>query len=434
MLADAADGERTGGDWCGMKRKYAILLTAAWATDFALMLSIFTTGRYLAEREADQRLMGFVGGMFSLMLGLAGLLGGVASDRFGRRRVVTASAVLLVLCAVGSAATLGRFDALYYVCYWLGGAAAGGIYPPIYAWLSEDRGRRPGSGIAGPIILFCLAWNLGMMSGQSVGGWLFALGARWPLYLASGLTMAVIALVQCVGPAGTNTPTPPATASVAADRAAGHLRARAAAFARLAWLANLGSAFAMTMVIHLFPKLAVDALHLPAERHGLFLAAMRVTIIAVYFLMAVTRFWHQRLGAALTCQAGAVAGLILIATTSSPALALLGLLCIAQLGGYNYFASLYYSTGGSADAQRGAASGLHEATLAAGFAGGAFVGGMVGERYGIRSPYLLAAAVIVLLALVQVALYLRSAGPRLTGAPAAPPLCTAPEAPPDIHA
>ncbi len=82
---------------------------------------------------------------------------------------------------------------------------------------------------------------------------------------------------------------------------------------------------------------------------------------------------------------------------------IVGLVGLAQLVGYNYFASLYYSTTGVTEERRGTASGIHEFTLSIGFAAGAMGGGFLGHFAGNRAPYRLAAAFILVLLIVQLA-------------------------------
>jgi len=79
----------------------------------------------------------------------------------------------------------------------------------------------------------------------------------------------------------------------------------------------------------------------------------------------------------------------------------IGLALLGQLVGYNYFSGLFYSTAGSSHDRRALAAGIHEATLAAGMAIGTVVGGVLGSLAGHRMPYLLAAAVVLVLLAVQ---------------------------------
>ena len=80
---------------------------------------------------------------------------------------------------------------------------------------------------------------------------------------------------------------------------------------------------------------------------------------------------------------------------------LVGLVLLGQMVGYNYFSGLFYSTVGSSDDNRALAAGIHEATLAGGMAVGTIVGGFLGFYVSFRIPYLFAAGVLVLLAVVQ---------------------------------
>jgi predicted MFS family arabinose efflux permease len=97
----------------------------------------------------------------------------------------------------------------------------------------------------------------------------------------------------------------------------------------------------------------------------------------------------------------AAAGLVVIALADSSVTLLVGLALLGQLVGFNYFSGLFYSTAGSSQTRRALAAGIHEATLAAGMAVGTIVGGMLGTLVNHRTPYLLAAGVLVVLLVVQ---------------------------------
>jgi predicted MFS family arabinose efflux permease len=88
---------------------------------------------------------------------------------------------------------------------------------------------------------------------------------------------------------------------------------------------------------------------------------------------------------------------------------------LGLLGGYNYFASLYYSTTGSKSHRKGLASGIHEATLSIGFAAGSMAGGVAGHLAGVRAPYVLGMAVIAFLVVIQIILYRKNVLPLRRG-------------------
>jgi MFS family permease len=158
--------------------------------------------------------------------------------------------------------------------------------------------------------------------------------------------------------------------------------------------------FGGAMVIHLLPDLAVT-IGIAADDHGKLLASWRAVIIVTYLVMHRLAFWHYRLSTALASQVLAVVGLIVIAQAESAVTLLIGLTLLGQLVGYNYFSGLFYSTAGSSHERRALAAGIHEATLAVGMAIGTIAGGVLGSLVNLRVPYLLAAAVLLVMIIVQ---------------------------------
>ena len=123
---------------------------------------------------------------------------------------------------------------------------------------------------------------------------------------------------------------------------------------------------------------------------------------------------HQDPGATssyLILQAAAVGGLAVLMWADRIGIVALGLIGLAVLAGYNYFASLFYSSDAGTDHRRGLSSGIHEATLLLGLGAGAIIGGIAGELWGLRAPYALAAGVIGLLILPQIAIFLQRVRP-----------------------
>ena len=105
-------------------------------------------------------------------------------------------------------------------------------------------------------------------------------------------------------------------------------------------------------------------------------------------------------------------GLAMLIVARSPAGLLAGLAGVGVLAGYNYFASLYYSSMSREDDSRGFVSGMHEATLTAGIAVGSIAGGVIGSVAGPRAPYALALAAVGALTIIQAGIYLRCVRPR----------------------
>lgn len=392
-----------------MLTRRRILLLVTWLTEFSLFLLVFTVSRWLAEVGANLLEMGVVGGLFSLTSSVASVVGGRVADRVGHHRVMLSG---MAVALIGELVLLGNAPGStpYLVGYFLVGGAVGSIYPPIMAELT--RGGDPvarRSGVGRTIILFCVAWNLGLIASQLTGGALFETGPAYPLLVAMAATLGSACAVGYLA-------AQPADRTPAAELASAHHehRALSAAYVHLAWLANLAGTFAMSMIFHLFPKLMV-AMAIDPERHGVLLAFSRGVIIATYLVLYRSAFWHHSFPTMVASQLLGVAGLVTIALAPSAAWLAAGLALLAQLVGFNYFSSLYYSTTGSHDENRGAASGMHEATLALGQAFGSVLGGWTGLRWGDRSPYVLAAAAIIALLGVQTLWYVSRVRPHRVG-------------------
>ena len=402
-------------------------------TDVAGMLFVFTVGRYLAESGAGSFTLGLVGAAHAAALSMSSVVFGPLSDKRGRHRIILPGMLVFLTIAVISA-SVRPGSAVVLVAYWMSAFALGMIHPATVAWINAGN---PASkslkshGVSTSLIRFCISWKLGVLVAQAGGGALFLVDTNLPFVVAAGvmaLDIVVLSIVVRLAirrqqrnisespPANhdrvahapstreiTDYPddTHPSAAEDTIDSAAeARSHAQSVLFVRLAWLANLGGAVAISMMLHLFPRLAVG-LGIPADRHGAILASMRVITIAIYLLLHRTGFWHYRFSVNAAAQLVCVAGLVVIFFAQSSAALIIGVCCVAVLVGFIYFSGIYYSSAGHDDSRRGFASGMHEATLGIGIAFGSAVGGLLGDVISDRIPYLLSAAVVVVLLGIQ---------------------------------
>ena len=378
-----------------MVRRNGLLYAILLFMDFALLLTVFAVSRRMAENGSGMIEMGLAGGLLALCTMFSSVASGHLSDRIGRRRMMFSGSVLHVLCP------LLAIYGWYGLAYMSLGIGSGMLHPSIVALLTEGRTHgRARSAISRTLIFYCLSWNAGFMSGKLTGGWLYSLDVQWPFLVSLLIGIIItICVLRIRRPTADGTVNTPATVDDRHEH-----QDLAASFARLARISNVGGAVSMSMFVYLFPKLAV-VMHVPPEHHGALVASTRLLVVTVYLIMHLSSFWHFRFSTALVSQLIAAGGLILIANAESVAALWLGLMAASQLTGYNFFASLYYSTAGSADSQRGASSGWHEASLALGFVLGSTLGGLVGHYGGVQTPYLFAAGIILFLAVVQTFFY-----------------------------
>lgn len=386
-----------------MKSTRRTLYVATWLNDTALILLMFGVSRYLAETSAGLMNMGILGGSAAVGWAVTAFVAGTLSDHIGRRLLMLSAIILSLVSTIGCAVWLDN-RILLVAAYGLSGVAGAMFYAPLIAWLGEGE-----SGIAAgrrratrTLMFFCFAWNLGVVTGQLIGGFTYEIDPRLPLYLAMALPFVNFALVLCLrsGPMreeSNNTVEP-------IDEEERQLSEQ---FARMSWVGNLGAPFCIGILFYLLPDVMVS-MGVSADAHGRLLACMRVLMLVTFTLMHISRFWHHRFGVLIWIRVLGVFGMLVIFTASTRGALVGGLCAVGLMVAFNYFATLYYSTAGSREERRGRSSGMLEASIALGVAMGTFGGGLVGQVHA-RAPYLLAAVVIVLLVVVEVRMYRRFA-------------------------
>ncbi len=387
-----------------------LLYLIAWCTDFILILLVFTVSRDLAIRGVGLLQMGWVGGGFALSGAVSSFFFGQFSDRIGRYHLIRLGVLVLMLGLIGCL-FLSPNGWGYYASYFCSAASIGMIYPALFAALTQGKpANQAMRGISRTLIRFCISWNLGLICGQLGGGWIFPFGRVWPIVLGLALTSVDIILVFLAG----RNPTLPFLDTEPLNKEDLAQQALGKSFANIAWIANLGGAFSIGIIFHLFPELAVH-LGVPSNQHGTILGGMRLVTIATYIFLHHSRFWHYRFSVSLGAHGLALTGLIILCLAKTTSGLFLGLVGVAVSMGYNYFASLFYTNVRRRDDRRGFACGMHEATLGLGFAVGAMGGGIVGAFWGQRSPYLLAIFVILALMTTQIVLYYKWVHPLKKG-------------------
>lgn len=397
-----------------MRKTTRTLFLVTVLAELTAGLAIFAIMRELAERGPEGGItvstLGWIGGINALLLGVASVFSGRLSDRFGRARVMLIGQVVCIAALSGCLFfTYGH--PLFLPSFWMIGTSLGMVYVPLIAWVSRDPDANElRGGVHRSLILFCISWNVGLIAASVLAGYLFQIDPRVPVALAivAGLVNVGVMIYAVHRDRAQLAAPPPQHTPLSLQK-----QRLSSAYATLAWMANVSGAFAVSMVFYLLPALIVK-LDYPSDEHGIMLGVMRFVVIGMYLALYFTRFWHHRFSAAAASQVVAIVGLLIIATADTRTELILGMCALAQLTSYNYFASLYYSTS-STDVTKGAASGMHEATIAVGFGAGAIIGGLFGRHVGPhmagvlgelaveRAPYVLAAAAIAVNLLLQLA-------------------------------
>ncbi len=372
-----------------------MLYFIAWLTDFALILSVFASSRYLAEENAGPIVMGALGAAFFLGSAISNACSGRIADRIGRLRVAVRGASML-LASLAAATFIPAGSVWFYLAYTSIGISVRMIYPPVMALLGHGK-----SGTVKQLayLWFCLAFNSGILSAQISGGWLFeTIGPRAPLFTAMTLTFGVLVCLLSVKERSIEG-RPDQSRQGKLDE--GRL---ARAFARLTWIANFGGMFSMSILWWLFPNLVVE-LNISPTVHGVVLGLGRVVVMSSYCVMYFIPFWQFRFRVALIVQIIGATGLATIATAHSLPVLMMGVAALSMLMGYNYFASLYYAAKGNSNNRKGFAFGLNEASLGLGAAVGSYAGGLAASGLATRAPFFIGSGLVLALLFVQTFAY-----------------------------
>ncbi|MBI82817.1 MAG: hypothetical protein CMJ81_06450 [Planctomycetaceae bacterium] len=379
-----------------------MLYLITWITDFAGVLFIFVGTRHLSEQDTGSTMLGALGALYFLASAVSSAWSGTVADRWGRRQVSIAGMALLAV-SLGVNSYWNDEYWIFCVVYVAAGIAFGMIYPPLMAWLGHGQSGQTASR---RYLIFCLAFNLGIVSGQLTGGWAFErFGVGISLLIA--LTLASFNLILiCLHKESNN------EGNLDTDDHAGTDMevSLSQSFARLARFANFGGMFSMSMLWFLLPQLVVS-LDISADRHGLILASGRMIVMSTYLLLHLTSFWQHKFRISGYAQALGAVGLIILSLAHSSFGLVLGLAALSTMMGYNYFASLFYNATGSSHQHKGRAFGLNEASLGLGAAGGSLIGGVAANDWGSRAPFQLAALLITILLVVQCIVWWKSIRP-----------------------
>jgi MFS family permease len=361
-----------------------MLYLVAWLTDFAAIMFIFVSTRALAEEKASILALGILGACYAFASGVANTVSGRLADRVGRRPVSLLGTGLFFLGMLAAVNALPGSVA-FYAAYMVVGCSLGLIYPPVMAWLGQDR---VGTAASRTYLYFCLAFNLGIACGQLGGGWMFEqLGSAVPVYVAMGL---VAVSFTCLLFMRETAPRPSPAVDLPVDSSVFPELARA--FSRLSWMANFSGMFSMSILWFLLPHLFVQ-LKIPADSHGLVLAVGRGVVIMTFVTMHFVPGWRYRFRYTALFHLLGILGLCGILWGSSILVLTISVCVFSILMGYNYFSSLFYSSTGNRNERKGRAFGWNEAFLGFGALGGSLLGGWIGSA-NLRSPYLLAAVVV----------------------------------------
>jgi len=362
-----------------------ILYAVSLLMDMSVAGLMFAISRRAAELGASAFALGLLGATWPVPYIIASLTSGRLSDRAGRRNVAVIGSIVACVITFACACTTNIPMLMSLTAVF--GLGIGFFWPPVIAWISD--GPR-GAALHTRLTRFGVAWNIGLLSGYALTGWVFR---RWP-QLAFGipafaLVIIIVLLLLPARPHHTKEENTFDLPAVPPGRG----------FRKTAWMANFGVRLAYAGVAAIFPQLATR-LGIAADAHGGLLAVTNTTAMLMIAAMHVLTFWHSRLWPLWLAQAVCALAAVVIGLGHNMGLFLAAFAVIGVVSGYSYQASIYFTL--QEMTEKGKGSGLHEAFLAGGLFTGPLLAGWAGNAFGLRAPYYFCAATLLVVVAMQV--------------------------------
>ena len=371
---------------------------APFGMDFVFSIYYLAAPLLLVDLKANPVQLGLVGTLASAVhMGMAHLMGGL-SDRLGRRRLIVAAP--LIFCATSLLMTRVREVWMILAFSVANGLCLSIYWPSLQAWIAD---RQAGTGLARDIGSFNLSWTLATLAGPILGGSLYGVYAGLPFLMAAAIALMLFLLVfATVHERALPSPEKAELTDIETQH-------RHRSFLYAAWAANFASWFILANARYQFPKLARE-LNLPPHLIGLLIGFLGFALFSGFFLLRRTDRWHFKRNFLFGAQDLALAGLLLVAVSSRPALFALGFVMIGFCCSVTYYSSLYYSV--RILRKKGRGSGLHESILGGGAVLGPLLGGVAATYTGLRAPYVLCLAVLVMVLGLELLLIRKETHPR----------------------
>jgi len=268
--------------------------------------------------------------------------------------------------------------------FYMGGMAL--VWPAVESGLGHFGS---GKALARSAGWFNVSWSSGAMIGYYLAGLIFQLKPNWVFFSAGGLSVMFGVMFALLFKLPKPLPEGPESSEDNAEY-----------LLYLCWLANGMIYFVFNILRNIFPKFAVE-LEISSANIGLLLFILSLAQGLWFLILNLTERWHHKFFPIALSMLSTFLGLIIIGFSGSLFGFALGFFLIGSSGGMAYFASLYYAIG-LKSGLAGTRSAWHEFYLGLGALSGPLLGGVLAHSFGLRSPYLVSAGLVIMVLMVQI--------------------------------
>jgi len=375
------------------KRGKFILYAAPFSTDMSLGMINIALPLFAINLGANILTLGELGFIGPLFYTIFTPLFGRLSDYIGYKHLLLVGYLTYFFSFLALSLSTQLHQLFIFISFV--GIAGAMFWPSFEVWTAESKTSKS---LTKRVSFFNISWCIGASAGPLLGGILFQVYFRLPVYFVVflSLLMSLLILRELVGNKGKNSLNNSRESllresllkedSPLEEKPSLSSRKALSLYLYIAWIANFASYFCIGTIRYLFPKLSTH-LGIQPSILGILLCAMAFFQVLAFYILGKTTRWHYKWILLIFSQFLGILGLTLIFLGNSVAIFLLAFMLIGIEGGMVYFSSIFYSLNNLKS--RGQKSGIHEAILGSGILSGSLVGGIFAQIYTLRTPYLL---------------------------------------------
>ena len=362
--------------------------------DFAFSSVLANSSFYSSYLSLSSTFLGILVAIATAFYAFLAIPLGRLSDRIDRSLMLYAGCILISIVSIVIPLCYRKIHLL--LIFPLLGISIALFWPTYEAWLAEREGEGT---LLHRVMLFNLFWSIGITLGPTVSGYLYQDDAPFrPFYLACTLGLLTLTVVLLSKSSQARVDSEPQQSTQTLFPLP-EVRRR---YLNIARCANFASYFALAVLRWLAPKLTKE-MGIPTVVYGNLMLTLGSfqTLTFLFLGTGYSTRWHYRLSPMVITQVLAILSFVVLWRVQHMFIWFIAFVIIGISVAFSYFGSLYYGLDQHAD--KGNKSGWHEAVLGFGSLLGPLICGIAADsEFGMQSPYLVCAVVILAAIFVEV--------------------------------